>query len=136
LYTSEKNRSGFVVSVDALQGNTEECFPPKELNQLTTNCYGVCGSNFPLCVNYAPRPKIGIRSGDIGYYTMGCAFAKMSSCKTRIGPYHCQLQCLEEQNLKQEEWTIYIEQPQTDKANAAMVRKISKLNLPPTLKNL
>ncbi|KAJ0408113.1 hypothetical protein P43SY_002083 [Pythium insidiosum] len=106
-------------------------------NTLTTNCFSACGSKFPLCVNYAARPSNeSLKEGDGNYYYQGCAYTKMKTCVSEVGPNACELQCLQAKNEKNEEWIMDVAPPQADRAETSLFLYVDKLKLPPSLRHL
>ncbi|TDH70601.1 uncharacterized protein CCR75_006414 [Bremia lactucae] len=111
-----------------------ECTPP-EYSTLSSNCYGVCSSS--LCVNYASSNTKDMNkdSSEANFFSQGCSTSNIPSCKLNVTSGDCQLQCLVT-SWKSPQWTLTIAQPQSDKTDTALFRKIDELALPPTLQNL
>lgn len=122
----------------SLVADASTCARPNR-NTLTSNCFGACGSSSQpsLCVSYASEPvNAASRIGDGNYYYQGCAFAGMSTCQANVTSGNCELQCLQSNNDKQDEWVLDVAPPQKDKAETALFLYVENVVLPPTLRNL
>lgn len=134
---SVRTLAAFVATALTVVAANDACVPP-ERSTLTSSCYGACSSS--LCVNYAPstaedRSKT---NNDGSFFYRGCSTANMPTCKTNVTSGKCEVQCLVDTpaGWSMPQWTLDIDQPQSDKADTAVFQKIDDLTLPSTLQNL
>ena len=127
----------FVTISFAVSLADDVCVPP-ERNTLSSSCYGACSSS--LCVSYAPlTAEDGSKSNTDGsFFYKGCSTANIPTCKTKVTSGKCEVQCLVNTPAiwSNQQWTLSIAQPQSDKADTAVFQNIDDLTLPSTLQNL